>query len=84
MLDLYAGTGALGIEALSRGAAWCDFVEQDRATCRIIAENLAHTRLAGRGRRSSATPWAVWPPEECWPPRPNCSPRPLYRAPDMI
>ena len=44
------GTGALGIEALSRGAAWCDFVEEDRATCRIIAENLAHTRLAGRGR----------------------------------
>jgi 16S rRNA (guanine966-N2)-methyltransferase len=46
-LDLYAGTGALGIEALSRGAAWCDFVEQDRAACRIIAENLEHTRLAG-------------------------------------
>lgn len=48
VLDLYAGTGALGIEALSRGAAWCDLVEEDRATCRIIAENLAHTRLAGR------------------------------------
>lgn len=49
-LDLYAGTGALGIEALSRGAAWCDFVEQDRTACRIIAENLDHTRLAGRAR----------------------------------
>lgn len=47
VLDLYAGTGALGIEALSRGAAWCDFVEEDRASCRIIAENLAHTRLGG-------------------------------------
>jgi 16S rRNA (guanine966-N2)-methyltransferase len=49
-LDLYAGTGALGIEALSRGAAWCDFVEQDRAACRIIAENLDHTRLAGKAK----------------------------------
>jgi 16S rRNA (guanine966-N2)-methyltransferase len=49
-LDLYAGTGALGIEALSRGADWCDFVEQDRAACRIIAENLEHTRLAGKAR----------------------------------
>ena len=50
VLDLYAGTGALGIEALSRGAAWCDFVEDDRATCRIIAENLAHTKLADLAR----------------------------------
>jgi 16S rRNA (guanine966-N2)-methyltransferase len=50
VLDLYAGTGALGIEALSRGAAWCDFVEKDRAACRIIADNLAHTRLAGQAQ----------------------------------
>jgi 16S rRNA (guanine966-N2)-methyltransferase len=49
-LDLYAGTGALGIEALSRGAAWCEFVEQDRAACRIITENLEHTRLAGKAK----------------------------------
>ena len=48
VLDLYAGTGALGIEALSRGAAWCEFVEEDRATSHIIAENLTHTRLADR------------------------------------
>ena len=32
VLDLYAGTGALGIEALSRGAGWCDFVEKERAS----------------------------------------------------
>jgi 16S rRNA (guanine966-N2)-methyltransferase len=43
-LDLYAGSGALGIEALSRGAAWCDFVERDRSTCELIRENL---RLTG-------------------------------------
>jgi 16S rRNA (guanine966-N2)-methyltransferase len=46
VLDLYAGTGALGIEALSRGAAHCDLVDHDRAACRVIAENLEHTKLA--------------------------------------
>ena len=41
VLDLFAGTGSLGIEALSRGAAWADFVERDRRQCAIIRENLA-------------------------------------------
>ena len=43
VLDLYAGTGALGIEALSRGAGRCDFVEKDRRACRIIQENVELT-----------------------------------------
>jgi 16S rRNA (guanine966-N2)-methyltransferase len=50
VLDLYAGSGALGIEALSRGARWCDFVEQDRAACAIIRENLALAGFQERGR----------------------------------
>lgn len=50
VLDLYAGTGALGIEALSRGATWCDFVESDRAARRVIERNLAATGLADRAR----------------------------------
>ncbi len=49
ILDLYAGTGALGIEALSRGGGRCTFVEMDRRACRLIRENLRRTRLAGRG-----------------------------------
>lgn len=49
VLDLYAGTGALGIEALSRGDGRCDFVEQDAAACRLIRENLALTGLAQSG-----------------------------------
>jgi 16S rRNA (guanine966-N2)-methyltransferase len=49
VLDLYAGSGALGIEALSRGGIWCDFVEQDSAACRLIIENLTLTGLSGRG-----------------------------------
>ena len=42
VLDGYAGTGALGIEALSRGAAAVTFVERDRRAQALIAENLAH------------------------------------------
>jgi 16S rRNA (guanine966-N2)-methyltransferase len=43
VLDLYAGSGSLGIEALSRGAQWADFVEQDRRQCRVIGANLENT-----------------------------------------
>jgi 16S rRNA (guanine(966)-N(2))-methyltransferase RsmD len=46
VLDLYAGTGALGIEALSRGAEHTDFVEKDPKFCAIIKDNLEHTRLS--------------------------------------
>ncbi len=42
-LDLYAGTGALGIEALSRGAESCLFVERDRALAAVIRQNLDAT-----------------------------------------
>ena len=44
-LDLYAGTGALGIEALSRGARACTFVESDRALARNLGENLARLKV---------------------------------------
>lgn len=44
-LDLFAGTGAVGIEALSRGAGSATFVEQDRAAVDDIRANLEHTRL---------------------------------------
>ncbi len=47
VLDLYAGSGALGIEALSRGGQWCDFVEKDARACASIRENLAKTRFGG-------------------------------------
>jgi 16S rRNA (guanine966-N2)-methyltransferase len=48
--DLYAGSGAVGIEALSRGAARCTFVERDRAALRALDENLAALDLSGRTR----------------------------------
>ena len=45
VLDLFSGSGALGIEALSRGAGWVDFVEQEPKCCGIIKENLEKTKL---------------------------------------
>lgn len=49
VLDLYAGTGSLGIEALSRGAASAVFVDHSGESCRIIRENLEHTKMQDRG-----------------------------------
>jgi 16S rRNA (guanine966-N2)-methyltransferase len=50
VLDLFAGSGGLGIEALSRGAQSAEFVEQDRAAARIIQSNLLVTGLDDRAR----------------------------------
>ena len=47
VLDLYAGSGALGLEALSRGAARCVFAETDAAACRVIRRNLEQLGLSG-------------------------------------
>ena len=44
-LDLFAGSGGIGIEALSRGAACCVFVDNDPKAVSVIRENLAFTRL---------------------------------------
>jgi 16S rRNA (guanine966-N2)-methyltransferase len=48
ILDLFAGSGALGIEALSRGASWADFVDNNRDCCTVIKQNLARTGLSQR------------------------------------
>ena len=53
-LDLFAGSGAGGIEALSRGAAHAVFVERDALAARVIGENLARARLAERGHVARA------------------------------
>ena len=51
VLDLFAGSGALGIEALSRGASSVVFVEADRQSAQIVESNLAKTKLKGRVRQ---------------------------------
>jgi 16S rRNA (guanine966-N2)-methyltransferase len=50
VLDLYSGTGALGIEALSRGDGRCDFVEADTKTAEVIRQNLTRTVLWDRAK----------------------------------
>ncbi|MDX6515582.1 MAG: rRNA (guanine966-N2)-methyltransferase [Gaiellaceae bacterium] len=47
VLDLFAGSGALGLEALSRGARSCTFVESSRDACKVIEANLAKLQLTG-------------------------------------
>lgn len=49
-LDLFSGSGAIGIEALSRGAAFAVFVEKDRAAAECIRKNLAFTKLGDNGQ----------------------------------
>jgi 16S rRNA (guanine966-N2)-methyltransferase len=49
VLDLFAGSGAAGIEALSRGASRAVFVDDDRGACRAVAVNLERAGLAGSG-----------------------------------
>ena len=48
VLDLFSGSGAMGIEALSRGAGWVDFVDREPKCCAIIKENLESTKLANK------------------------------------
>lgn len=50
VLDLFAGTGALGLEALSRGARYCDFVENGPAALHSLKANVAALRLRDRTR----------------------------------
>lgn len=50
VLDLFGGTGQLGIEALSRGAKSATFVDQREDACKIIRENLRRTKLEQQGR----------------------------------
>ena len=78
VLDLFAGSGAMGLEALSRGAASATFVESDHAACRAIADNLAKLRLTGARVACEDAVWAlrretraydlvlVDPPYEAW------------------
>lgn len=50
VLDLFAGTGQLGIEALSRGAEKCVFVDQSREAAKVVEENVAHTGFESQSR----------------------------------
>ena len=66
ILDVFGGTGAVGIEALSRGAAHVTFVEKSNVATRIIGENLRSTGLADRAfvKRGDAFKFLAQPPAE--------------------
>lgn len=66
ILDMFGGTGAVGIEALSRGAAHVTFVEKSNTATRIIGENLRLTGLADRAfvKRGDAFKFLAQPPAE--------------------
>jgi 16S rRNA (guanine966-N2)-methyltransferase len=57
VLDLFAGSGALGIEALSRGAESATFVERDRRAAAVIRENLAGVGASGEVVEQDALRW---------------------------
>src|ERR1051325_11217291 len=59
VLDLFAGTGGMGIEALSRGATSCLFVERDRCTLRILSENLDKLKLHDVARGWGENVWTL-------------------------
>ena len=59
VLDLFAGSGAMGLEALSRGAASATFVESDRTACRAIQQNLEKLRLTGARVVCADAVWTV-------------------------
>jgi 16S rRNA (guanine966-N2)-methyltransferase len=63
VIDLFAGSGALGIEALSRGAAHCTFVERDRAALTALRANLDTLGLRDRATvaQSDAVAWSAAP-----------------------
>lgn len=61
VLDLYAGTGAVGLEAASRGAAPVVLVEADRPTARLISANAASTGLTADVRAAKAETYAAAP-----------------------
>ena len=61
VLDLFGGTGQMGIEALSRGAAPCTFVDVRKEAAAVIRANLAHTKLEEQGKVVQGTTWPSSP-----------------------
>ena len=85
-LDLFAGTGAGGIEALSRGAAWAVFVERDPAAVRAVAANLAAAHLGGSATvvRADAVAWLSGPEAARLGPFAGVLVDPPYDRPDLL
>ena len=59
VLDLFAGSGSFGLEALSRGAAEVMFVERDRRAVEVLERNIDAVDLGGTGKRNTVTDYLV-------------------------
>ena len=66
VLDLYAGTGAVGIEALSRGASAVTFVESDLRTVQLLQKNLRTCQLLDRAQVHAGQAAAFLKRKDCW------------------
>lgn len=77
VIDLFAGTGALGLEALSRGAVHADFVEQDPEATRVLIGNIEALGAAGHCTVHRADVFRVL--DECRPPSDIAFADPPYR-----
>jgi 16S rRNA (guanine966-N2)-methyltransferase len=66
VLDLFAGTGSFGIEALSRGAASATFIEQDAEAVQCIRANLIHCHLQGEVRQMDAMAYLAQSPPQAF------------------
>jgi 16S rRNA (guanine966-N2)-methyltransferase len=64
--DIYAGTGSIGIEAISRGATLGDFVDQNASACKVVRENLRRCRFEDRSNvyQSSASAFIARPNQQ--------------------
>ncbi len=82
VLDLFAGTGTLGLEALSRGARYCRFVEQHHATARLLIANLERLGLISEAdviKADATTAPLATPPSPPDEPQPSpAGPPPFY------
>lgn len=83
ILDLYAGTGNIGIEALSRGGSWADFVEKGRDQVKVIRQNLQTTGFADR-TNVHQTPVATYIATARGEPYDFIILDPPYAAPDIL
>jgi 16S rRNA (guanine966-N2)-methyltransferase len=63
VLDVFSGPGTLGLEALSRGAASCTFVERDRAALTALRENIRRLDVASATAIRTDNAWTMRPPE---------------------
>ena len=57
--DIFAGTGSLGLEALSRGGRWCTFIERDRKTSAILEQNIEKACFVAESKVISANAFSI-------------------------